>query len=168
MVGQFIARLAGVVGLLAGSQAPGYTLQYMQNLTGRVDELAVIVQQYDAIVEDLETTRDGYVDDLRAAQRESTDRTATVIEDTYDRYETLSMHLDQLRAADPLRRPLILARAPMKDVARSAMQEFRPALPLTVDGFAYALGFGTFVWGVLAALFGLIGGMFGMGDRRYA
>lgn len=167
MAGQFVARIAGLAALFAGSQAPGFTQAYMQNLSGRVDELGAIVRQYDAIASDLETTREGYVDDLRAAGRESTDKTAGVIETTYDRYTALSAQLEALRATDPMRRPIILARSSDREIAASAMEEFRPTVPLTADGFAYALGAGTFVWGALAAIFGIIGGMFGMG-RRYA
>ncbi|MEL6359518.1 MAG: DUF2937 family protein [Pseudomonadota bacterium] len=168
MVGQFIARVAGLAALVAGSQAPGFALQYTQNLTGRVDELATIVENYDAIVEDLDTTREGYVDDLRAAERESTDRTAIVIEDTYERYEFLASHLADIQAAAPLQKPLVVAREIQQDIAESTMETFKPAVPLTVDGFVYALGAAIVVWGALAAFFGLIASMFGMGDRRYA
>ena len=167
MVGQFIARVAGVAGLIAGSQAPGFSVQYMQNLSGRVDELKAIVAQYDAIVADLGTTRAGYIDDLRAAGRESTDKTADVVETTYARYETLSTHLGALDAASAYQRPLILAKDVQRDIAEATLQRFEWSIPLTPDGFAYALGTGTLAWGGLAALFGLLGGAFGMG-RRYA
>ena len=168
MAGQFIARVAGLAGIVLGSQAPGFTVQYLQNLTGRVDELATIVEKYDEIVADLGVTRDGYVDDLRAAGRESTDKTADVVEDTYDRYERLLAHLETIEAAEPLRRPLLVARGAEADIAESTMSKFEWSVPLTLEGAVYAIGSGTVVWGALAFVFGLIGSMFGMGDRRYA
>ncbi len=168
MAGQFIARLAGVAGIVFGSQAPGFTGQYMQNLTGRVDELAVVVEKYDAIVEDLGVTREGYVDDLRAAGRESTDKTAVVVEDTYARYEDLLLHQKVLESAEPWRRPLVLARGSKADVVESTASQFDWSIPLTAEGAGYALGGGTVIWGSLAFVFGLVGSMFGMGDRRYA
>ncbi len=168
MAGQLIARVAGLAGLVLGSQAPGFTLQYMQNLSGRVDELAAIVERTDVIVADLGTTRDGYVDDLRAADRDSTDRTADTIEYTYARYEYLSTHLAALDAAAPLQRPLLVARNPDREIAEHVAQRFEWAVPLTVDAAIYALGAATVLWGALAAIFGLIGSMFGMGGRRHA
>jgi hypothetical protein len=170
MIGQFFARIAGVLGIVAGAQAPEFTAHYMQNLNGRVAELGALVRQYDGIVEDLGTTRDGYVDDLRAANRESTTKTADVIVSTFERYEALSVQLAALRASGDFRRPLILAKGLVegndRDIAKSVIDEFKPAVPLTPEAFAYAGGIGVTIWGVLAAIFGVIGSMFG--GRRYA
>ena len=170
MVGQFFARILGVVGIAAGAQAPEFTAHYMQNLSGRVAELGALVRQYDGIVADLGTTRDGYVDDLRAANRESTTKTADVIVSTFDRYEALSQQLESLRATDDFRRPLILAKGLVqgndREIANSVIAEFKPAVPLTPEAFAYAGGVGVALWGILAAIFGVIGSMFG--GRRYA
>ncbi|MEL7201353.1 MAG: DUF2937 family protein, partial [Pseudomonadota bacterium] len=49
-MGRFFATILAIAAGLAGSQAPGFTLQYMQNLTGRVDELRPTVEQFDANV----------------------------------------------------------------------------------------------------------------------
>ena len=49
-MGRFLAFLLGIAGALVGSQGPGFTLQYMQNLQGRVDELTSIVEDFDTQV----------------------------------------------------------------------------------------------------------------------
>ncbi|MEO0398281.1 MAG: DUF2937 family protein [Pseudomonadota bacterium] len=166
MFGQLIARLLGVAGIVVGSQAPNFTTQYMQNLTGRVAELGTIVAEYDQITTDLGVTREGYVDDLRAADRPSTDKTANVVETTYARYDRLSAHLATLKSAEPMRRPLVLGRDYERDIAESTLSELKPAIPLTADAAVYAIGTGGVLWGAPAALFGLIAGMFGMGRRH--
>lgn len=167
MIGQFFARLLGVFGIVAGSQGPGYTLQYLQNLNGRVDELAAIVAQYDGIVDSLGLSRGEYLEDMRAAGRETAGRTADVIADTFARYDRLSGQLARLRQAEPMMRPVVLAQSYDPDIASSVMQEFNWTLPLSPEGAAYAIGGGTALWGGPAALFSLIGGLFGT-RTRYA
>ena len=158
MAGQLFSRFLGLVGILLGSQAPGYTYQYLQNLTGRVDELAAVVEQYDGVVESLGVSRADYIADLRAAARDSATKTADVVEDTYARYEKLAAHLELLKNADPYRRPILLAQHVQQDIAQSTLSEFRASLPLTADAAAYAIGGGGTLWGLPAALFGMFAG----------
>lgn len=166
MVGQFVARVLGLAGIIAGSQAPGYTLQYMQNLAGRVDELSAVVGQYDAVAADLGMDRATYIADLReggAAAR----GTADVVQSTADRLARLRAHFEYLESADPFRRPLLMARDLEEDVARSTLENFEWTAPLSPEGAVYGIGGGAVLWGAPAALFGLIGGLFGGGRRRY-
>ena len=165
-VGQFVARLLGVAGLVIGSQGPGFTSQYMQNLSGRVAELTEIVAKYDGIVDRLGISRELYIEDLRAARRETTDETARVIEETYARYDMLVSHLRALDSADPMERPMLLARDFKQDIAEAALERFEWTMPLTPEAAVYGLGSGMMMWGVPAALFRIIGGFFGMGGAR--
>ncbi|MBI1391312.1 MAG: DUF2937 family protein [Alphaproteobacteria bacterium] len=167
MIGQFFARILGLVGIFAGSQGPGYALQYLQNLNGRVDELRMIVAQYDGIVDSLGLSRGEYIEDLRQSGRESASKTADVIADSFARYERLSAHLIALQDADPLMRPIVLARTVDRSIAESTFEQFSLTLPLSPEGAAYALGGGAALWGGPAALFSLLGGMFGS-RTRYA
>ena len=168
MAGQFISQAAGLVGLVLGAQAPGFTLQYMQNLNGRVAELETIVAQYDGVAASLGETRDGYVADLRTDGAEAARRTADVVESAIARYEKLVAHLENLNRADPFRRPLIAARGLEPDVAQSTMENFKWTAPLTPDAAVYALGGGAVLWGLPTFIFGLIGGLFGGRRPRYA
>ncbi|MGF1544349.1 MAG: DUF2937 family protein [Parvularculaceae bacterium] len=161
----FFARLMGVLGIVVGSQAPGFTIQYLQNLDGRVEELAAIVSRYDAIVDELGMTRDAYVDELRTSGQLASEKTADSIEYTFDRYEYLREHQVALTSAQAIVRPLRLARSVDAGVARSVRENFRWTVPLTPDAAAYAIGVGVVVWGALSFFFGLLGSMFGMGRR---
>ena len=167
MFGRFIAVVMGLIGAAAGSQGPGYTLQYMQNLNGRIDELRPIVAQYDADFE-----RYGYTRETALAECDTADGLLDALcegaERTIRRFELLTAHFAELQAANSYARPLILARSYQQDIAESVMEEFEPAIPVTLEGAAYAAGGFALLWGGLSFIFGLIGAMFGMGGRRYA
>lgn len=171
MVGRFLAIIAGVAGAVAGSQAPGFTLQYVQNLSGRLEELRPIVEQFDADVARIGYTREkamaecetasGLLDALCGGQ-------ATAIR----RYETLSAHYAELKAASDYAQPIILLKsagenAIIRELARSTAKEYKPAIPTTLDAAAYAGGGFAVLWGGISFVFGLLGSIFGMG-RRYA
>ena len=171
MVGRFLAVLGGIAGAVAGSQAPGYTLQYMQNLTGRLDELRPIVEQFDADV-----ARYGYTRDAAMAECHTStgllEALCTGYSITIHRFEILTEHYEKLKAAGQYVRPLILIRSAaeepiMREIGRSVMKEYKPAVPVSLDGGAYAAGGFALVWGVLSFVFGILGAIFGVG-RRYA
>jgi len=165
-VGRFLAMILGVAGALIGSQAPGFTLQYMQNLQGRVDELAAIVEQRDADVAEHGYTREAAVAECRAATN-----LLEALCDGYardvDRLAFLTAHLAQLEDAGDYLRPIILARSVDREIFDSVRTQFEPAVPATVHGAVYGAGGFAVLWGLASFLFGIIGAMFG-GGRRYA
>lgn len=171
MLGRILALFAGVAGALAGSQAPEFTAHYMQNLSGRIDELRPIVEEFDANV-----SRHGYT---RAAAMDECESAAGLLDAlcsgyaiTVRRFELLTAHQAELQATSDYVRPLVLARAAGKDsvvreIAESALKEYKPAVPTTLDGAAYAGGGFAVAWGVLSFLFGLLGALTGNGRRYY-
>ena len=48
VIRHYASILFGVLGALLISQLPGFTLQYMHNLNGRVDEIRPIIQEFEA------------------------------------------------------------------------------------------------------------------------
>lgn len=165
-MGRFIAFLLGIAGAVAGSQAPGFTVQYMQNLQGRVDELTTIVEQYDENVAGYGYTRATAMAECRTAT-DLLDAMCEGYETSVDRLEWLSGHLAELEAATDYVRPLILARGYDKSLFNSVRTQFEPAIPVTIHGAVYAgCGFAV-LWGAASFLFGILGAMFS-GGRRYA
>lgn len=171
MVGRFLAVVAGVAGAAAGSQAPNFTSHYMQNLEGRLDELRPIVAQFDADV-----SRHGYSRSAAMAECGTAAGLLGALCSGYatavDRYEILSAHQTELRATSDYARPIVLLRdagrnAIVRDMTRSVMTEYKPAIPTTLDGAAYSGGGFAVLWGGLSFVFGLLGAIFG-GGRRYA
>jgi len=171
MVGRFLAVMAGIAGLIAGSQAPAFTLQYMQNLTGRIDELKPIVEQFDADVGRYGYTRDAAIAECSTAQG-LLEALCNGYATTVRRYELLTSHYAELSAASDYTRPLVLLKGAsesdiIREITRSVMKEYKPAIPTTLDGAAYAGGGFAVLWGGLSFIFGLLGTIFGVG-RRYA
>ncbi|GJL94710.1 MAG: hypothetical protein DHS20C05_11150 [Hyphococcus sp.] len=165
-MGRFLAFILGIAGAVAGSQAPGFTLQYMQNLQGRVDELTTIVEQYDENIAGYGYTRETAMAECRTAT-DLLDAMCDGYETSVDRLEWLSGHLAELEAAGDYVRPLILARSYDKPIFTSVRTQFEPAVPVTIHGAAYAGGGFAVLWGAASFLFGILGAMLG-GGRRYA
>jgi len=165
-MGRFLAIVIAIIGGVAGSQAPGFTLQYMQNLTGRVDELRPRVEEFDTNVSRYGYTRARALDECQLADGlldALCDGYASIVK----RYEELQAHLDSLRAATSIERPLVLARSYKRDIVDSTLTEYKPAVPTTVDGAVYGGGGFVGLWLVASILFGVLGSLFG-GGRRYA
>ncbi|MEX0646115.1 MAG: DUF2937 family protein [Parvularculaceae bacterium] len=163
MIGRFLAVVLGLAGAALGSQAPGFTLLYLENLQGRIDELRPIVEQFDADV-----ARYGYSRTTALAECETStgllEALCTGYAMTIRRYEELAAHMATLKAASELKRPMVLAASYKRDVAESVMKEFKPTVPLAIDGAIYAGGGFGVVWGGLSFIFGLFGAM--AGGRR--
>lgn len=152
--------LIGVAGAVFGSQGPGYTLQYMQNLQGAIDVLVPIVEKFDADVESEGYTRSEAFAECRLAS-EILETMCGGYERSVDRLNELSIHLAELEDAGDLSRPLILARSFDPEIVSSVQKQFAPAIPTTADGGIYAAGGFGASWGLSRFVFGLLGAMFG-------
>ena len=165
-MGRFLAFLLGIAGAVIGSQGPGFTLQYMQNLQGRIDELAPIVQEFDANIAQYGYSRDRAIGECQSATG-LLDALCTTYVTTVERYELLTAHMAELEAASDMVRPLILAKSQIKDITLSVYEQFKPAITVTTDGLIYAGGGFAVLWGGASFIFGMLGAMAG-GGRRYA
>lgn len=154
---RFLAFLLGIAGAVISSQGPGFTLQYMQNLQGRLDELKPLVEQYDADLSGYGYTRAQAITECGDATQ-LLDALCDGYERTIVRYELLSTHMTELQEASEYVRPLILVQGRMNDIAESTYSQFKPAVPATLDGGIYAGGGFAFFWGAATFLFGLFGG----------
>jgi len=160
---RLLAFIMGLLGAVGTSQAPGFTQQYMQNLSGRVDELRAVVTRFDEDAVRSEMTRQEALefcleDDQAPGTLSCLGRAGDV-----ERYEELSSQLRQLEITDDWQKPIYLARNFDEDVLESTKGTFQPAVPATAVGGGYgAAGFALF-WGLMAALLGIITAPF----RRY-
>jgi len=164
-MGRFLAFLLGIAGAVLGSQAPGFTLQYMQNLQGQIDALEQVVEEFDANVAEYDYTRSQALTECASATGLLVPLCGAYVS-AVERYELLTAHLAELDAVDGMVRPLILARTQIPDVTESVYKQFEPAVPATTDGLVYAGGGFAVLWGGASFLFGLLGAIFGRG--RYA
>ena len=164
-MGRFLAFLLGIAGAVIGSQGPGFTLQYMQNLQGQLHSLEIVVEEFDANIAQYGYGRERALGECRTATG-LLDALCDTYVSSVERYEILSAHMAELEAASDMVRPLVLARSQMKDITLSVYEQFKPAVPATIDGLVYAGGGFAVLWGGASFIFGLLGAMFG--GRRFA
>lgn len=135
-------RTLGILGGLALgfalSQFPEYAQQYVQRLGGAVDELRIVVEEFDRGAAEAGLTRDealarfaGVNDSFIAGRGEAA--AATIA-----RYETLSATLTEIRGASGWERFVHLPDYLDSEVGRRALADYQPALSVTLEGFAYA------------------------------
>ncbi len=164
-MGRFFALIFAIAAGVGGSQVPGFTLQYMQNLTGRVDVLEPIVKKFDEDV-----AKYGYTRSRALSECNGSDGLLQALcsssASTIEQFTQLSKHLAELRAAKPLMKPIALARSFRREIVESAKKEFKPVVPTTLDGAVYGGGAFAFIWLVCTLLFGLLGKLTGRRNRN--
>ena len=137
---KILALVAGIAGATTLAQFPEASTQYVQRLAGAVDELSVVVADFDRSAEAAGLTRYQALDELTGTaflNARNADMTRTLT-----RYEALNADLVQLRTAGPVQR-LFLAPARFDtEIGRRTFQDFQPALPVTFSGLSFAaIGF---------------------------
>ena len=135
---RIIAGFGGVALAAALSQFPEYAQQYTQRLGGAVDELRIITEDFDrtAGIAGLDRARalERYVasdDAFLAGQGRS-------MEGTFERYQSLSDTLERIRNADPVTRFQSLPAYFDTDIGRRTLENYKPAMPVTIEGVLYA------------------------------
>ena len=135
---RIIAGIGGLGLAVALSQFPEYAQQYTQRLGGAVDELRIITEDFDraAAVGGLDRVqalqRYGASDDTFLAER------GTAMSATFARYEQLSATLARIRDADPITRLQALPAYLDTDIGRRTLENYKPAMPVTIEGVLYA------------------------------
>lgn len=137
---RIFAVAAGIVGAGAFAQFPEVSQQYVQRLAGAVDELSVVVADFDASAEAANLSREEALAELSGSTflaSRNADMTRTIT-----RYEALSADLTMLREAGPFERLALMPTRLDGEIGARALEDFRPALPLTPTGAGFAgIGF---------------------------
>ena len=153
-----ILRTVTLVGALSGavafSQFPEYSQQYTQRLAGAVDELSRVVESFDADASALGLTRQQALSDMDKAGGMAEAR-AESMQRVFTRYDRLSNDLNILRPKAPVGQAVQIWRMTDPELARKAWEDFKPAVPVTVDGITLGLaGFlaGLLIFGTMRAV----------------
>lgn len=133
--------IAGIGGLgLAAtlSQFPEYAQQYVQRLGGAVDELRVITEDFDRAAEAGGMNRESALDRYEVSEDSFlSDRGQSMVR-TFNRYEGLSQTLERIESAGPVERLQSLPDYLDTDIGRRTLETYKPAVPMTAEGFLYA------------------------------
>lgn len=165
-----ILRAITVAGALAGgaglSQFPEYSQQYQQRLAGAVEEMRVVVEQFDGSLSAVDMTRaEAFV------KTEGSELEMRLIQDgkrNVERFDFLTEAQAKISGASVMTRLFAVPVVADRKVARQAYDDFKPAVPFTVEGVACAgLGF-IGGWVLIAIFFGVLSWIWRLIFRREA
>ncbi|THH37331.1 DUF2937 family protein [Aliishimia ponticola] len=145
MILRALTLAGGLTGAAAFSQFPEASQQYVQRLGGAVDALGEVAAAFDRSASAEGLTREAALAEMTGSdfvERRRKDMTAV-----FAQHEKLSADLAAFRQAGPFMRAYHISRVDT-EIARAALAEFKPALPLTLAGGIFA-GAG-FLFGSLA------------------
>ncbi|MEZ2129069.1 MULTISPECIES: DUF2937 family protein [unclassified Sinorhizobium] len=159
----YTARATGVVmallGALTFSQAPEFSQQYRQRLGGALDELRVIISDFDDEARRYNLDRDQALALYDSSREDFIRARGSSMRSTFARYRRLSDQLSRLSGTPPLWRPIVVFSEPDAMIVKNAWKDFAPAVPVTVSGFA---------WGAAGALsLSAIAGLITLPGRRH-
>ncbi len=137
MILRAVTLAAGLTGAMGLSQFPEYSQQYIQRLGGAVDELARIVQQFDADADRVGLTRIAALSELQGGGAFGAEHARSMAA-TIARHDRLSNDLAVLDGAGPFTRARLAAHLGDPDIAARAWAAYRPALPVTFEGAIFA------------------------------
>ena len=151
-----LAVLGGLGLAVAFSQFPEYAQQYEQRLGGAVDELRILVADFDADAGKFGLNRHDALQRYSSSHDQFLVARGDSMERTLARYTRLSADLADLQGAGPLQRVMHLNDYLDGDIGTRALAAYKPAVPVTVEGFMWAIaGFliGSFL---VSALIGFV------------
>ena len=130
---------AGLLGALTFSQVPEFAQQYQQRLGGALDELAIVIADFDrdATLAGIGRTRalaiyDGSNEPFLRNRGRSMRRTIA-------RFEAIARQSAELAQTAPLLRPFAVMRNADGMIVANAWRDFEPAVPVTGAGIAWTL-----------------------------
>ena len=132
-------RLLCLVGAVVFAQAPEFFQQYLQRLGGRLDEARRQLEVFRDVASRSGLTLDGLAATAAASADPAVARLGGVVRDTGARVDSLATAEAAIRNASLFTRPFAFARHFDPAIARATLSVFRPALPTTLEGAAYAL-----------------------------
>lgn len=141
-VGRFgetlLDRVLCVLGAVGLSQAPEFFQQYLQRLGGHLDEARRQLASYEVVARQSGITLQQLIDTTKAQAAEPVAKLGTVIADAQARVESLSAAETALRGASLWERPFVFLAHMDGSIAARTWEVFKPAVPVTAEGFVYA------------------------------
>ncbi len=150
---RILALAGGIAGAVALSQFPEFSQQYVQRLSGAVDELRAVTVAFDTTARIAGLTREDALDKMGGSDFQN--RLRDDMRARIYRYDRLNADYQALASAAPLQR---LARAyHIRDaeLVQRTWDDYQPAVPVTSEGLIFAgIGFAA-GWGLVSLLLAL-------------
>lgn len=135
-----VTLACGIAGALSLSQAPEFAQQYRQRLGGALEELARIVVEFDEDAAKNNLSRDDALATYAQSGEQFLKDRGERMKTTIVRMETLAAQARWFEALPPAAKPVALARGYDETLMAGLWRDFKPAVPLTLDGALWAGG----------------------------
>lgn len=149
---RMLATIGGLGLAVTMSQFPEYAQQYAQRLGGAVDELRVVTEDFDRAAREAGLQRQAALQRYQASSDPFLADRGESMERTFLRYAQLSQALQRIEGADPIERFRNLPAFLDTDIGRRTLENYQPAVPVTMEGLFYAAGGFGFGYLVLSGL----------------
>lgn len=154
MLGRMLTMAMALLGGIFFSQAPEFAQQYRQRIGGALDELKILISEFDAQANHNGLDRQSALAIYSASPETFLRSQGDAMRRTFLRYESLAEQQRQLTLTPTIARPFVVMRHPDSTTFANACRDFVPAVPVDVAGLSWAAG-GLFCGGVIAALSGV-------------
>jgi len=155
MLGRMLTMAMALLGGIFFSQAPEFAQQYRQRVGGALDELKIIISEFDAHANhnglDRQSALSVYSRSSEAFLRNQGD----AMRRTFNRYEALAAQQRELTLAPNMVKPFVVMKQPDATTFANAWRDFTPAVPVDPAGLSWAAG-GLFCGWLIAALLGAV------------
>lgn len=135
---RMIASFGGVALAVVLSQFPEYAQQYTQRLGGAVDELRVITERFDSDATTEGLDRAAALGRYNASNDQFLAGQGVSMTANFQRYEQLRATLARIEGAGPVERFQSLPAYLDSDIGQKTLQNYKPAVPVTIEGILYA------------------------------
>lgn len=131
-------RVLCVLGAVGLSQAPEFFQQYLQRLGGHLDEARRQLAGFEAVAKQSGMTLAEFVEVAKSETSDRVDRLLDQVAGIQARVDELASAEAALREASVWERPFVFVSHLDPDIAARTWEVFKPAVPVTPEGFVYA------------------------------
>jgi len=131
-----ISLVAGLIGASATAQFPEFSQQYLQRLSGAVDELSAVVADFDRSAAQAGLDRQTALHELSGTT--FLDGRQVDMRKTIERFERLNTERQALANSTALTRLVAAPRAADPEIAARTWEDYKPAIPTTAEGLGFA------------------------------
>lgn len=148
---KLVTLVAGLIGLSSFSQAPEFSQQYRQRLGGAVQELGVVVGDFDKNATSALLTREDALNKLQNSSEPFVQDRGNSMGKTIERFAKLEIQQSNMESANAYMQPLHVLQNSDLELVKGAWAIYQPAIPLNEEGAAYG-GVGALLAMLLARL----------------
>ncbi|CDZ27067.1 DUF2937 family protein [Neorhizobium galegae] len=153
MLGRMLTMAMALLGGIFFSQAPEFAQQYRQRIGGALDELKILISEFDAQANHNGLDRQEALNIYSVSPQTFLRNQGEAMRRTFSRYEMLAEQQKDLTLAPPFTKPFVVMRNPDSTTFANAWRDFVPGVPVDFAGLTWAAG-GLFCGWLIAALLG--------------